>query len=179
MRAEDILYFWFTEAGPDRWWRKSDDFDALIKRQFLNLYEQAARGELAAWRLSERGRLAEILVLDQFPRNMFRGHARSFAADVSALILAQEAVAQAVGAHWNADWLQFLYMPYMHSESLGVHDEAVLLFSGAGLENNLDFEHRHRNIIKRFGRYPHRNEILGRKSTDAEIAFLKEPGSGF
>jgi len=179
MRAEDILYFWFTEAGPSCWWRKSDRFDALISRRFLGVYEQAARGELACWRASGRGRLAEILVLDQFPRNMFRGHARSFDTDPVALVLAQEAVARGTGQSWSADWQQFLYMPYMHSESLAVHADAVQLFSKTGLESNLDFEHRHKVIIERFGRYPHRNKMLGRRSTGEELAFLEEAGSHF
>jgi len=179
MRAEDILYFWFVENGRNEWWQKSDDFDALVRRRFLKTYDAAARGELSGWRETERGRLAEIIVLDQFARNMFRGDARSFAADTVALILAQEAVSLNVGEHWHGDLLQFLYMPFMHSESLAVHDVAVTLFSRPALAENLDFEYRHKKIIERFGRYPHRNDILDRTSTAAEIEFLKQPGSGF
>jgi len=179
MRFEDVLYFWFTESGPKRWWKKSDAFDALIKRRFMSLYEGARMGELFEWRESPRGRLAEIIVLDQFPRNMFRGRERSFESDAIALTLAQEAVAVGADQLLSADERQFLYMPYMHSESLIVHDEAVKVFGEPGMENNLDFEHRHRDIIVKFGRYPHRNDILGRKSTPEEIEFLRQPGSSF
>jgi len=179
VRAEDVLNFWFVENGPKQWWQKSKVFDDLIHRRFCASYAAAAAGELYSWRQSDRGRLAEIILLDQFARNMFRGTPRAFAADALALVLAQEAVALGVGENWNAEWLQFLYMPYMHSESLVVHGEAVKLFCAAGLERNLDFEHRHKRIIEQFGRYPHRNAVLGRNSTQAEMEFLKQPGSGF
>jgi uncharacterized protein (DUF924 family) len=179
MRAEDILYFWFTENGRKQWWQKSARFDQLIRRRFLQTYRAAVAGELAHWRATDRGRLAEILVLDQFPRNMFRGKPQAFAADGMALLLAQEAVAKGVGEGWTACWRQFLCMPYMHSESPVVHTEAVKLFSASGLEDNLEFEYRHKRIIDEFGRYPHRNEALGRVSTPAEQAFLTKPGSGF
>lgn len=179
MRADDILHFWFTEAGPEAWWQKSKEFDDLVRRRFLSTYERAAAGDLWHWRDRAKGRLAEIIVLDQFPRNMFRDTARAFATDAMALVLSQEAVRHNAGLGMNPDERAFLYMPYMHSESLHVHHQAVALFSEPGLENNLDFEHRHKNIIKRFGRYPHRNAVLGRASTDEEIAFLREPGSSF
>ena len=179
MTTEDILHFWFVEAGPKVWWQKSDAFDALVKLRFLKFYEAARAGELASWRSRANGRLAEIIILDQFPRNMFRGSARSFESDAIALVLAQEAVALGIGNHWDADKLQFLYMPYMHSESVQVHNDAVDVFSKSGLENNLDFEFKHKRIIDRFGRYPHRNAILGRRSTAEELAFLQEPGSSF
>jgi uncharacterized protein (DUF924 family) len=179
MRYEDILYFWFVEAGPKRWWKKSDDFDALIKTRFQGVYEAARICECSNWRESARGRLAEIIVLDQFPRNMFRGSARSFESDALALLLSQEAVRCVADHAMNADERAFLYMPYMHSESLKVHVEAVEVFDKPGLEDNLRFEHKHKEIIDRFGRYPHRNDILGRKSTPEEIEFLKQPGSSF
>ncbi len=179
MRYEDILYFWFVEAGPERWWQKSDTFDALIKRRFETVYEAARVGEYSEWRGSARGRLAEIIVLDQFPRNMFRGSMRSFEADTLALMLSQEAVRCGADKSLNADEQAFLYMPYMHSESVKVHKETVQVFDKPGLEDNLKFEYRHKEIIDRFGRYPHRNEIVGRKSTPEEIEFLKQPGSSF
>lgn len=179
MKPEDILHFWFYEAGPNAWWKKSEDFDAQVTRRFIRVYEAARAGELASWRQRDNGRLAEIIILDQFPRNMFRGDIRSFESDGMALVLAQEAFTQKIGLNWDADKLQFLYMPYMHSESAHVHIEAVKVFSKVGLEDNLDFELRHKRIIDRFGRYPHRNAILGRKSTPEEIEFLKEPGSSF
>lgn len=179
MRAEDVLYFWFVENGPKEWWQKSLAFDAVIRRKFAETYEAAAIGELAYWRATDRGRLAEIIVLDQFARNMFRDTPKAFAADPVALVLSQEAVSLGVGRGWDENMLQFLYMPYMHSESLAVHEEAVKLFSAPGMEGNLDFELRHKEIIDRFGRYPHRNEILGRQSSVEEIEFLKQPGSSF
>lgn len=179
MRAEDILYFWFTEAGKKGWWEKSKAFDDLIRRRFGMLYEAARQGELYAWRDRDEGRLAEIIILDQFPRNMFRDSARAFESDPMALALSQEAVRLGVGENWDADHRAFLYMPHMHSESLKVHETALELFARPGLEDNLDFEKRHMAIIERFGRYPHRNKALGRVSTDEEIAFLKEPGSSF
>lgn len=179
MRADDILYFWFVENGPDEWWKKSEAFDALVRRKFLRTYEAALAGELAHWRVSARGRLAEIIVLDQFPRNMFRGTARSFEADTVALVLSQEAVAAGTLAQLPDDMKPFLVMPYMHSESRHIHIEAMELFSQPGLEGNLSFEKAHKAIIDRFGRYPHRNDILHRVSTAEEIEFLKGPNSSF
>lgn len=179
MRADDILYFWFTDAGEAAWWQKSKEFDDLIRRRFLPVYERAVAGELWHWRDTPRGRLAEIIVLDQFPRNMFRDTPRAFASDALALALSQEAVRAKADFGMNPEEKAFLFMPYMHSESLHVHHEAVRLFSRPGLENNLDFERRHKAIIDRFGRYPHRNAILGRTSTPEEVSFLKEPGSSF
>lgn len=179
MAPEDILYFWFVEAGPKAWWKKSDNFDALITRRFRHIHAAAHAGELADWRARGRGRLAEVIVLDQFPRNMYRGDARSFASDGLALILAQEAVGLKVQASWPADWRSFLYMPFMHSESRAIHEQAVKIFDEPGLEDNLKFEFAHKKIIDRFGRYPHRNNILSRTSTPEEIEFLQQPGSSF
>ena len=179
MRSEDILNFWFVEIDPRCWFQKSLDFDALVRRRFEGVYKTAAVGELAHWRETERGRLAEIILLDQMPRNMFRGSGQAFATDPLALVLAQEAVLRKIGVAWSAEMLQFLYMPYMHSESLSIHQEAMILFAKPGLESNLDYECRHRRILERFGRYPHRNAALGRVSTREELAFLEEPGSGF
>jgi uncharacterized protein (DUF924 family) len=177
MTPNTILDFWFNELTPKQWFIKDDTVDALIQQRFLETYQQAAQGELYSWRQTPQGRLAEIIILDQFPRNMFRGSAQSFATDPMALVLAQEAVAQ--NDHEKVETTQkaFMLMPYMHSESVLIHKEAVKLFSAPGLENNLDFEGKHKVIIDRFGRYPHRNEILGRKSTPEEIEFLKDnPG---
>ncbi len=179
MRAEDILNFWFNEISEKSWWEKSKSFDDVIRRRFLEVYEAAVRGELAHWRDTIRGRLAEIIVLDQFPRNMFRDNARAFQADALALMLSQEAVRAGGYENWPASWRAFLFMPYMHSESAKVQEDCIKLFEGPGLENNLDFAHRHKAIIDRFGRYPHRNDILGRKSTPEEVEFLKKPGSSF
>lgn len=174
MHPEDIITFWFTESRG-KWFGKDDAFDTEIRNRFLATYEKAARGETAEWRAAPEGRLAEIIVLDQFPRNMFRGTARAFESDTAALRLAEEAVH--TGEHSTLSRLerQFLYMPYMHSESRGAHRKAVWLFAsllpwGWGA---FVYELRHKRIVDRFGRYPHRNAALGRVSTPEEIEFLK------
>jgi uncharacterized protein (DUF924 family) len=177
--AQDILHFWFNELSDKQRFAKDIALDALLRERFFGTWQAAARGELFAWRVSPHGRLAEIIVLDQFSRNMFRGTAQAFAQDAQALTLAQELVAQGLDAQLGSSERAFAYMPYMHSESLTIHDEALRLFAQPGLENNLDFEKRHRAIIERFGRYPHRNAVLGRDSTPEELAFLSEPGSSF
>jgi uncharacterized protein (DUF924 family)/predicted metalloenzyme YecM len=179
IEIEQVLEFWFSELGPKQRFSTDDAVDREIARRFGALVERAARGELFCWRQSIEGRLAEILVLDQFPRNIFRADARAFAADGVALALSQEACRLPQALELPAEKRAFLYMPHMHSESLVVHDAAVKLFSQKGLETNLDFELRHRRILERFGRYPHRNAVLGRASTPEEIAFLEEPGSSF
>jgi len=179
MTPADVLAFWFEETTPAQWWSKSPDFDRLIAARFGALHTAASRCELYAWRRNADGRLAEILVLDQFPRNIFRDRPQSFATDALALALAQEAVAASVDRALHPARRAFLYMPYMHSESPLIHVQAVELFAAPGMDNNLAFELRHQAIIERFGRYPHRNVILGRQSTAEEIEFLKTPGSGF
>lgn len=179
MDSETVLAFWFDEAGPGRWWKKDAAFDGLVRSRFLPLHHAATRCELHAWRETPRGRLAEIIVLDQFSRNIYRDRPESFASDGIALALAQEAVRLGADRSLATVEKSFLYLPYMHSESLAIHGEAVILYSGEGLESNLDFELRHKRIIERFGRYPHRNAVLSRESTVEELAFLAQPGSRF
>lgn len=174
-----MLRFWFEEATPAQHFRRDPAFDAAIRTRFAGVQDEAGRGELAAWRDSVDGRLAEIIVLDQFPRNLFRDEARAFATDGMALVLAQEAVRAGADRHLPPTQRAFLYMPYMHSESRRVHVDAERLFRQPGLEKNYAFELKHRDIIERFGRYPHRNAALGRASTDEELAFLAQPGSSF
>ena len=180
MTADEVLTFWFHEIAPSQWWAVDEAFDAQLRARFGGLLSQAAQGELHAWRSSVRGRLAEVIVLDQFSRNIHRGTPQAFAQDAMALALSQEAVAggalQALGEPLERT---FLLMPYMHSESARIHVEAEALFKAWAPENNHDYELRHKAIIDRFGRYPHRNQILGRLSTDEELAFLREPGSSF
>ena len=176
---ETVLKFWFEEARPEQWWKKDEAFDHAIVERFSKLHACAARCELFEWRKAVRGRLAEVIVLDQFSRNMFRGSPLSFAYDTLALALAQEAVAAGADSELSPVERSFLYMPYMHSESIRIHEVAVELFRGNGLSGNLDFELKHKAIIERFGRYPHRNAILGRVSTGEEIEFLTQPGSSF
>jgi len=177
--VDEVIGFWFGELEPAQWFRKDPALDAEIAARFAALLEAAGRGELWSWRLSARGRLAEVIVLDQFSRNIHRDTPLAFTRDPVALVLAQEAVAGGIDRHLEVPWRAFLYMPWMHSESLAIHDEALGLFDQPGLEENLRFEHRHRDIIARFGRYPHRNAILGRPSTPEELAFLEQPGSSF
>jgi uncharacterized protein (DUF924 family) len=174
-----VLRFWFEEIQPAQWWAKSAEFDRLIAARFQALLAAAGRGELDGWRASPSGRLAEILVLDQFSRNIFRDRPQAFAQDGMALALAQTAVALGADRALEPKRRVFLYLPYMHSESPVIHRVAVGLFAQPGMEANLDFELRHQAIIERFGRYPHRNAALGRESTAEEIEFLKTPGSGF
>jgi len=182
----DVLEFWFgapgsVEHGSLRkcWFEKDPAFDAEIRRRFLALVDEAAAGRLDGWADRPEGLLALIVLLDQFPRNLFRDTPRAFAHDAMALVLAQELVA---GGHDRAlppAQRAFAYMPYMHSESRLVHTQAVQLFAQPGLEGNLAFALQHQAIIERFGRYPHRNAVLGRASSDEELAFLREPGSAF
>lgn len=176
---ERVLSFWFEEIEPAMWWKKDTAFDQSIATRFGDLHRAAAHGELEAWRSSARGRLAEIILLDQFSRNIHRDRPDAFAQDAAALVLAQEAIANGCAESLNLQERSFLYMPFMHSESLRIHDRAMQLFSEPGLEDSLAFEKRHRAIIERFGRYPHRNAILGRASTAEELAFLQTPGSSF
>lgn len=176
---QDVLDFWFRDVGTDQWFAKSYKLDALIASRFEATHKAAIVCELSDWRIDAGGRLAEIIVLDQFSRNLFRDDARAFAADPVALALAQEAIACGCDHDLAAKQRAFLYMPFMHSESALMHQRAEVLFSAKGLEYNLEFERKHKAIIDRFGRYPHRNELLGRVSSEAELAFLSEPGSSF
>ena len=179
MSPEAILHFWFTELTPKQHYAKDAALDETIRTRFDATLEAAARCELFAWRETPEGRLSEILVLDQFSRNVYRETARAFAQDALALALAQELVASGHDRSLPLAQRSFAYMPYMHSESALVHTQAVALFSQPGMEGTLRFELRHQDIIKRFGRYPHRNAVLGRPSTVEELAFLSEPGSAF
>ena len=177
--SKDVLDFWFVQLSYHDWFRQDSVIDRKITNQFDDLLRAARACELWHWRSTIEGRLAEIIVLDQFSRNIFRDHAEAFRADTLALGLAQEAVASAWHEHLQGPQRAFLLMPYMHSESRLIHIEAVRLFSAPGLETNLDFELRHKAIIDRFGRYPHRNQVLGRTSTPEEVEFLNQPGSSF
>lgn len=176
---DDIIHFWFNEIDPKAWFDNDSEFDALIKQRFEPLLIQAKQGELYHWRITPQGRLAEIIILDQFSRNIYRDTPQAFAADPMALALAQEAVAAGADQQLNVSYVSFLYIPYMHSESRAIHEVALILFSREAVTANLPFEQRHKAIIDRFGRYPHRNHILGRRSTPEEVAFLQQPGSRF
>ena len=179
MQAQDILDFWFTAAHQPLWFAQNDDFDALIQQRFQSTHQQAIQAELWSWRNTAQGRLAEIIVLDQFSRNIYRNQPQAFAFDGMALILAQEAIALQLDAQLPPEQRGFLYMPFMHSESKRIHETALQLFQNLGHAISLDFEQQHKAIIDRFGRYPHRNAILQRPSTPEELQFLTQPNSRF
>lgn len=175
----EILQFWFEEITPAQWYKKSDDFDNELRRRFSKLHTEATRCELVHWREQPHGRLAEIIVLDQFSRNLFRDSPLAFSNDQMALTLAQEAVSRGIDNQLEGAEKSFLLMPYMHSESIVIHNSAVELYTRHELESTLEWEIKHKKIIERFGRYPHRNAVLGRKSSQEELEFLKQPGSSF
>ena len=174
-----VLAFWFDDLTPGDWWQPGAQLDALVRRRFGRLNASAAAGELHGWRATAAGRLAEIIVLDQFSRQIYRHQARAFSQDGMALALAQEAVATGADRELEPSRRAFLYLPFMHSESALIHRQALELFSQPGLEDNLEHEKRHKAVIDRFGRYPHRNAVLRRASTSEERVFLRQPGSSF
>ncbi|MBQ4812577.1 hypothetical protein A7985_03330 [Pseudoalteromonas luteoviolacea] len=176
MQYQQVYEFWFVTCSESDWWQKSTVFDQKVTQEFATLHAKALNGELASWRQNPLGALCEIIVLDQFSRNMFRDTPRAFASDTLALCLAQHAIEKGYDKALNDTEVSFLYMPFMHSESRHIHQQAEKLFRDLP---NYEFEIAHKKIIDRFGRYPHRNEILGRISTDEEIEFLQEPGSSF
>jgi uncharacterized protein (DUF924 family) len=173
MDWEDVIRFWFEECTPAQWFRKDEQFDARMRERFLETHHRVASGETVAWRATPEGRLAEVIVLDQFSRNMFRDTPQAFQYDVLALKLAEEAVRVADDKKLSRRMRRFLYMPYMHSESRAVHKKAFWLFLTLFDLGSLYYELDHKRIIDRFGRYPHRNAILGCESTSEELEFLK------
>ena len=183
-RAERVLTFWFRGNDRDpRWFGKAAAFDAEIRAQFLSLHEEAARGAFAGWLDAPRESLALILLLDQFPRNMFRGSARAFATDVQALAAAKEALRRGHDRGMRPCERMFLYLPFQHSESLEDQRASVALCAPLGdFPETFDvprYAAAHLAIVERFGRFPHRNAALGRPSTAEEAEFLQQPGSGF
>jgi uncharacterized protein (DUF924 family) len=179
MHYHTILRFWFKELSSRDWWVKNPDLDRLILMRFKDVHHKVSHGEMHHWRETAQGALAEIIVLDQFSRNIYRGSPKAFAYDGMSLILAQSAIKQHLDLQLPMQERVFFYLPFMHSESTFIHQQAVMLFSQKGMEDNLDFEYKHKEIIDQFGRYPHRNDILGRQSTREESAFLKRPNSSF
>jgi uncharacterized protein (DUF924 family) len=171
-----ILAFW-REAGRERWYKRDDAFDAEIRRRFLALWQRAAAGELASWETSDEGALALVILLDQFPRNMFRGTPQAFASDAQARDVARRAIARGVDRRVDPILVEFLYLPFMHSEHLADQLHCVALFENTDNAENLKYAREHADIIERFGRFPHRNNVLGRDSTEEEQAFLD--GGGF
>ena len=175
----EVLHFWFEEIEPRQRFMRDDGFDQLLKERFGALLQQASRCELSSWRRGARGRLAEIIVLDQFSRNIYRDTPAAFAQDPLALALAQEAILHDALNDLDESERSFLLMPYMHSESAVIHAEAEMLFRDFAAPSTYEYELKHKAIIDRFGRYPHRNVILGRESSAEELAFLQQPGSSF
>jgi uncharacterized protein (DUF924 family) len=169
----DIVWFW-RHAGYDRWYKKDDAFDAEVRRRYLELWQRASAGELSAWEKSDDGALALTIVLDQFPRNMFRGKPEAFSSDAKALAVAERAVARGADARIDPQLLEFLYMPFMHSEVLVDQLRCVELFQNS--PGNLKYAEEHADIIRRFGRFPHRNRMLGRATTPEEQAYLDAGG---
>ncbi|MGY3031674.1 uncharacterized protein (DUF924 family) [Bradyrhizobium sp. USDA 4354] len=170
-----ILAFW-REAGRERWYKRDDAFDAEIRRRFLAVWQKAAAGELASWEESDDGALALVIVLDQFPRNMFRGTSQAFASDALARDVARRAIAQGTDRRVDPVLLGFLYMPFMHSEHLADQLHCIALFQDTDNTENLKYAQEHADIIRRFGRFPHRNRLLGRDTTEEEQAFLDNGG---
>ena len=179
MEYTEIVHFWFDEIDSSLWFKKNEAFDQQLRERFSSVHRAAVQGELYPWRANPEGRLAEIIVLDQFSRNMFRDSAQAFAHDSVALVLSQVAIEAGDDQRIAPGRRAFMYMPFMHSESPVIHEQAVTLFSQPGMERNLEFEMKHKAIIDRFGRYPHRNAALGRESTEAELEFLQQEGSSF
>jgi uncharacterized protein (DUF924 family) len=171
----DILAFW-RAAGHDLWYARDDAFDMDVRDRYLELWREAAAGELSSWEASDDGALALVIVLDQFPRNMFRGDALTYSSDTLARDVARRAIDR--GADWRVDpdLLEFLYMPFMHSEQLPDQLRCIELFREIGNTEQLKYAEHHTNIIRRFGRFPHRNRILGRVTTPHEQAFLDQGG---
>jgi len=172
---EEILSFW-REAGRERWYRRDAAFDAVVRSRFLGLWQKAAAGELSSWEASDEGALALVIVLDQFPRNMFRDDVRTYSSDALAREVASRAIDRGADLRVDAALLEFLYMPFMHSEELADQERCVALFHAVGEPENAKYADGHADIVRRFGRFPHRNKILGRDTTEAEQAFLNEGG---
>ena len=189
MRAQEVLDFWFgreDEPGYGEfrraWFQKDPEFDRRIRNRFESLYEEAAAGELDDWKEEARSCLALVILLDQFPRNMYRGDPRTYATDRLALAIAEYAVDRALDRELPPFQRAFLYMPFMHSENLEHQRRSVELFrglEGSAGPDSAGYAVRHMEIIERFGRFPHRNEILGRRTTPEEAEFLTQPGSSF
>ena len=169
---QDIIDFWFSEDSRKRWFNSTPEFDRLLSEHYLETWEQARRGQLDHWMQSAEGCLALVIVLDQFPLNMFRNSAQSYATEARSREVARQAIENKFDQALDADRKAFLYMPFMHSENLEDQELALELFAQPGLEANLRFARHHHAIVARYGRFPHRNAALGRSSTDAEIEYL-------
>lgn len=171
--VQDVLHFWFVESTPQMWFQGGKSYDQTIRERFGPVCEAAARGECDEWRATMQGRLAEIIVLDQFSRNIWRDTPQAFSQDGIALVLAQEAIKLPEYQTLSTMEKKFVIMPFMHSESRLIHEKALVLFTELGDAATLEHEIQHKGMIDKFGRYPTRNKILGRASSEEEIAFCK------
>lgn len=176
---KEVLDFWFDPSNKAYWFAKDKAFDQELHDKFYKIWQKSCEGLLYNWRKTIHGRLAEIIVLDQFSRNLCRGRACAFSQDKMALILSQEAIKDPEFYELSQSERQFMLMPFMHSESEDIHKKSIILFEELGHKESTDFAYKHKEIIDRFGRYPHRNKDLGRESTEQEKEFLKQPGSSF
>ena len=169
---KEVLDFWYAEDTSNKWFNSTPEFDAEIKQRFESLWQLAADGGLKEWEQSAEGCLALCIVLDQFPLNMFRGERKSFQTEQQSVLVAKASVNKSFDEEIETQKVSFLYMPLMHSEDLQDQDLCVTCFAKRDLEGNLSFAKHHRGIIQEFGRFPHRNKILGRESTAQEIEYL-------
>ncbi len=174
-RIDELIAFWIG-VGPRKWFGRDDALDASIRERYLTWVEQAAAGQLSHWEPSARGALALLLLLDQFPRNLYRGHAQAFAADAMARGVADRAIARGFDRNVDRELRNFFYLPFMHSEQLHDQQRCVELVRGLDDDDTLAYAIEHRDIIERFGRFPHRNPALGRATTPEERRFLDEGG---
>ncbi len=179
MTPADILDFWFSDEAVPLHFRVMPEFDAAVSRRFCSLHERAAKGRLASWTATSQGALGLIILLDQFSRNMFRQTPRAFATDAQACEISRKAIKAGFDKLLLRDHAVFMYMPFMHSEDLSTQEVSVDLYTGLGVAESLRFAKAHRDIIARFGRFPHRNNILNRESTVSEAEFLRQPNSSF
>jgi uncharacterized protein (DUF924 family) len=175
MTPDDVLAFWFAPAAAKRWFRSTPAFDAELRSRFEALWQTARDGGLAPWEQTPAGALALVIVLDQLPLNMYRDQPVGYSTEAAAREVAARAIARGFDAGLDDRQKAFLYLPFMHSEELADQDRAVGLFESAGLTDNLKWARHHRDIVRRFGRFPHRNAILGRESSAAELAWLASP----
>ncbi len=172
--SEEVLKFWFEDHGSEDWFMGGDEFDAKCHAELGEIHAKAVKGELWAWRTSARGRLAEIILLDQLSRQLHRGSAKAFASDTTALVLAQEMISAGLDKELSVNERAFVYLPFEHSESLHNQTMSVKLFAALGDENFLQYANDHRDIIGKFGRFPMRNAALGREATPEEAAYIAD-----
>lgn len=178
-KPDQVLHFWFETLRPEDWYRSDPGIDDFVRDKLGGLHGMAIRGELERWRDSAEGTLALIILLDQVPRNIHRNTPRAFASDENARAVLAAALAAGLDKSLTKRKRVFLYLPLMHSEKMRHQDQSVELFTDLGIENNLDYAHRHRDVIRQYGRFPHRNAALGRQSTPEEEEYLSQPGAGF